>query len=1750
MSDSKINSIKMPTALSKGTLNQSTVGNHLFYIKNDTKIFKICSVSKAKSKSEKAKQTIIERNTVCLENQEQTFALTYEKADTSKSDKEDRDEQWALWLSEAKKAFKSTEHRSKTDQIISKEDKIIDDEDESVKNILLSLLDSNVKDKDVFLNLLDANAVYVSIKNNLVITDNGTKRKLITDFNAMTIGRSETTDAFAARIQKQRFINDLYETNQHFNDHMIFDKFVQGLIRPGIDARDQPYLNILDKYLITKDMTPKEILDGYALISIKESQLLEEGKVNYAPISVAAASNYSNPWQPHNHSQPHRSAATPSLPVNTPVPWCRVHGYGHSDAQCTFQIYNPNAQIIPSAKSRWESVNGRYVGNRENSPWYKAPDANLKSAKKAAAVKVKANSIYAAFGEFNKANPGGDEATFQAYFQANSNKFVQNYSTVYPTSIIHTFDTACTPFHVSPEINGKVEEFASPIKIELAGNDSAMYATGMGTNTLIDSFGTVISLPETLVCKEASQGLISGPAIRRQKRHRINITDDEVVLTNNDNGSRFRILFNEDDELWSVPCPSSSNPSNKSATALQVAIPDEIIMNLGELSADAPGVSADSPQHKSGNALPTHSNDYIPDTADVPSKKRATKKSKRLPFYGPQTFYEHQSNAPLKYPIIASESESLLIHKRFMYANFPYIQTMITKKMVHGIHVDGVIQINCKCDGCMQGKAKELSWPGHPKPEKEVLKPGEGIVIDLWGKAPVSTPRREKYSATYTDINSRLSLGKLLKRKLEQKIKFKDVEAYMERQTGNKLKLVHFDLGTEFVDGEFLQYLRDKGIQISYSPVDTKELNSIAERKNLTHMSKTLAAMSDSGLAPTYWGDVFLASVYVNNMTYTSANKDFTTPFERFYGYKPQVGHLRVIGSIAWLYIRRALRNKLEKKAIPCSLVGYSEHSKSYKVVDIVTGKYYESRHIIFDETKTAKDFRKQPEVLTCISISDPDTFAKLEEQFEASFLEDDSDEETPAPKSSTIQLHIDIEPASDSDDEAAPPVNVTSDNQRDTVAPPDLAEMSFNSLDEEETEIYQAAQPLKVRFDGIPDSPDSPLLRYSGPQYGDIFEPDLFEELPPPAMKDSTFFYEPVTEENTTNPDRSNESASNIIPDGVKRNRYPTAKIAELEFEENAFIPLHDDASITKENVSLPEDIELPDFIDDTILNDIDSPFVMKGDIVHAESDPNLKSLSWAQMMKSPNRDKYLNAAKAELNAHSKNGTFEEVSGLMEGYIALGTKWVFTIKRDEHGHPVRFKARLVLQGYRQRAGIDYFYTASPVAKTTSIRALLLLSALLDLEVEGMDVDTAYLNANMKQLLFTKLPNGFTPLDASTKYLIVRKALYGAKQSGREWYELLTDTLKELGYVQLKTDPCVFTLQKHLANGEILYICIYVDDLLIMGTPSAVKKFKKEISSRFKMKDLGEAVKFTGFEIYRDRTSHRIYLSQHVYTQDILQKYGFTDITPSRIPADPNVDLSIRFLSPPDDEETVFLKTIDFRGMIGSILYLTKTRPELYAALIPLCQHVGNPRRIHYTAIVKIFAYLAFCIKYNGRMGITLGGSVINPSDPLSIIAFSDSNWGKCLDTRRSQFGAILTMNGSAVSVSSGMSKTIAQNTAEAETQSGNESAKDIVAMSQFLMELNVPFLVPILKIDNQSAKAIAENDTLAKASRHMDIKLLWLRELVARNQLTLEYCPTRDMIADILTKPLPRPAFERLRPLLGVVPFDSFRDRGSVAAI
>ncbi|KAK9695686.1 Reverse transcriptase (RNA-dependent DNA polymerase) [Popillia japonica] len=232
-------------------------------------------------------------------------------------------------------------------------------------------------------------------------------------------------------------------------------------------------------------------------------------------------------------------------------------------------------------------------------------------------------------------------------------------------------------------------------------------------------------------------------------------------------------------------------------------------------------------------------------------------------------------------------------------------------------------------------------------------------------------------------------------------------------------------------------------------------------------------------------------------------------------------------------------------------------------------------------------------------------------------------------------------------------------------------------------------------------------------------------------------------------------------------------------------------------------------------------------------------------------------------------------------------TKWVFKTKPCTTEESVKFKARLVVTGCAQTEGIDYQETYSPVVKYTSLRYLFSLAAKKNLEIDHMDVKTAYLQSTLDEEIYVKPPKEFRDPKKPSQVWRLQKSMYGLKQSGRCWNQRLHNVLCKFKMTQAQADPCIYYCKGH---DEILIVAVYVDDLLIFSNKRiSMDNIKRKLEQEFDMKDLGEVKSCLGMNIARDRKQNKIWIDQAGYVEKILETFKMTDYKSLSTPM--NLDL-------------------------------------------------------------------------------------------------------------------------------------------------------------------------------------------------------------------------------------------------------------------
>ncbi|KAI3681393.1 hypothetical protein L6452_36188 [Arctium lappa] len=282
----------------------------------------------------------------------------------------------------------------------------------------------------------------------------------------------------------------------------------------------------------------------------------------------------------------------------------------------------------------------------------------------------------------------------------------------------------------------------------------------------------------------------------------------------------------------------------------------------------------------------------------------------------------------------------------------------------------------------------------------------------------------------------------------------------------------------------------------------------------------------------------------------------------------------------------------------------------------------------------------------------------------------------------------------------------------------------------------------------------------------------------------------------------------------------------------------------------------------------------------------------------------------------------------LLKGKTAIGTKWVFRNKKDEDGVVIGNKATLVAMGYCQEEGVDYEETFASVARLEAIRIFLAFADHRGFEVFQMDVKSAFLNGKIQEEVYVQKPPGFESSKYPSHVYFLDKALYGLKQAPRAWYDRLSNVLLANGFERGTTDTTLFYKKIYrttlFSKGKILLVHIYVDDIIFGSTnESYCKKFESLMKSEFEMSMMGELTFFLGLQL--KQTKEGIFIKQSKYVSDILEKYKLSDSSPMKLPM---ATRSMLYVDPKGKSVECKL----YRGMIGSLLYLTASRPDIIFA--------------------------------------------------------------------------------------------------------------------------------------------------------------------------------------------------------------------------
>jgi transposase InsO family protein len=1138
-----------------------------------------------------------------------------------------------------------------------------------------------------------------------------------------------------------------------------------------------------------------------------------------------------------------------------------------------------------------------------------------------------------------------------------------------------------------------------------------------------------------------------------------------------------------------------------------------------------------------------------------------------------------------------TDAETMLCHLRFGHAGMSTLRRTEKAQAVKGMSAlkippsagsSSSTTAEKACEGCALGKATRAPFATHVDPSDDPDDVLDVLEADVCG--PINIPSsvtadsvvespltgKDRYLAIVMDRRSRMTLTHTMRQKGDIAEWVMKLIRMLERKTGRKVKKFHTDGGGEFAGMKKLKpFLDARGIEHTTTQKYTSQHNGRCERKFRTIFDMARSMMHHAKLPLVCWPmAVKTATFLLNRLLSTGVTSlehaivresplestdedpssipshtregpkrvpDRRTPEEVFTGRIPNVSHLRVFGSDCFLHVPKSERAsaKVSARAHRAVFIGYAANGRGWMVLDLeeferkgnsIVGKIVSSRDVTFNENVFT---HRGPILLKALGLSE--TYAE-DAEADLDYMVDNIGEELDLAAAKKISIGTAAaeaagrEAASDGteqkEQESKEEVRVTSSSEG--------VSMSLHSLDSSSNSLSCSSPP--TASDSAPP-PAAASRRIIGTRGAAARAPVITPAVTPRRQSARTG---PSTER------RSIESAHSASLGAV-----------DDETEDDESDP-ESSRYVARRGVSKYEaDRSHPAPKSET-----------SESMISTMSDAHPDPIGYKRAMASPDREDWMVAMDAEMAAHDKNGTWEVVPMPADRHTRpMGNKWVYKTKVQWDGRPIRRKARLVGKGFTQVYGVDYHDTFAPVLMYKVLRLILTFTAVWDFELHQMDVETAFLNARMKEEVYMEQPEGYErpPRDDGRRWVCrLLKTLYGTKQASMEWNKEVNSFLvHELAWLRCISDPCLY--HRISSTGRLMLLGLFVDDIITSYHADDASEFvslKSRFMSKYVSKDLGAAEFILGMRVRRDRSIRRLRLDQEGHVATMLKSLGMEETSRRDTPEQHGMKMS-KDHGPDADEvpEVSYARKKEYESVVGKLHYIAQsTRPDICHAVNQLSRFLVNPGPVHMQAAFHVVRYLRgtphLPIEFGPDDGsINIEEATGAPLSCVSITAYTDSDWGGDIEDRKSTTGFVVTVYGCAVTWQSKKQATVALSTAEAEYMAISSVLQEVRWLHQLLEEIGLrpsrltsesssdsPSIVSpsVIFTDNRAAKSLCEAEgTLHSRTKHIDIRHHYIRDGIRSGEVIVQWCQSSDQIADILTKGLDRGTFKQLRVML-----------------
>jgi hypothetical protein len=463
-----------------------------------------------------------------------------------------------------------------------------------------------------------------------------------------------------------------------------------------------------------------------------------------------------------------------------------------------------------------------------------------------------------------------------------------------------------------------------------------------------------------------------------------------------------------------------------------------------------------------------------------------------------------------------------------------------------------------------------------------------------------------------------------------------------------------------------------------------------------------------------------------------------------------------------------------------------------------------------------------------------------------------------------------------------------------------------------------------------------------------------------------------------------------------------------------------------------------------------------------------------------------------------------------------VSSKWLFKIKHVADGSIEKYKARFVARGFSQKEGINYEETFAPVARYTSIRTIIVVVAKMKWKLHQMDVKTAFLNGVIKEEVYIEKPQGFEVEYRKSHVCRLKKSLYGLKQAPRAWYGRMDSFLTSLGFTKSKSDS---NLYFKIMDNEPVILLLYVDDLFLTGEENLIVECKQRLAAEFEMKYLGLMHYFLGLEVWQ--SPKIIFLNQGKYTVEILKRFDMLECNSINTPMEAKLKLLV-------DTSSDLIDATLYRQIIGLLIYLMNTRPDICFAVNTLSHFLVEPRCVHLVAAKHVMRYLKgtmdYGLSYDGDHDFTLSG-------------YTDADWAGSVADRKRTSRCCFSLGSAMISWQSRKQSSIYLNTMDAEYIAACSASCEAIWVRKLLTGLfDLEMRETMILCDNQSCIKMTENPVFHDRSKHIEILYHFICDMLQRGALKLQYISMDEQVVEMLTKPLSHVKFEHFRDKLGIV--------------